>query len=434
MHILIGVHGFPPLENGGAERRAERTALGLVSRGHRVTVLVSAPGPAAAVSRSTRDGLDIWRSEWMPVTPDQPFVWTYDRPDRHAFFADAIATAHPDLVHVFSGYGSTAAAVRAAVAAPVPTVVSLTDFWWLCERVTLVTSSGVRCEGPSPAACGRCHAEMRRRYRWLDRLAPGIAARFWRAAAAGRGPGGAEVTHFEQRIAHQRTVLGNVSAVVVPSAYVARQHVHLGLDASHMTVTRQGVVAPDDLPTRVPDAALRVGYLGQIKPHKGVDLLLGAWRRLTGAHPRRLTLWGDASGEPGYAASLRADIAAQGNGVAWSGEIHGHEVWEALANLDVVVVPSRWAENSPNVILEAQALGIPVVGARIGGIPELVRHDDNGLLFEVDSAGDLARQLQRMLDEPDLVSRLSARAVAPKTFEHELDELERIYRRLAPHA
>jgi glycosyltransferase involved in cell wall biosynthesis len=232
------------------------------------------------------------------------------------------------------------------------------------------------------------------------------------------------------RIDTLRTVLGGAHALIAPSDFVGRFHQRCGVDATRIIVARQGVDLPANLPPRRQDTALRIGYLGQVKWHKGVDLVLSAWGRLTGPRARRLTLWGDASGQEEYAARIQTHIAAL-SCVSWAGAVAGAAVWQVLADIDVVVVPSRWAENSPNIVLEAQAMDLPVVGARIGGIPELVEHGVNGLLFEPDSAEDLARQLQRLLDEPRLLAELAARAVTPKTFDQELDELEAIYARVS---
>jgi glycosyltransferase involved in cell wall biosynthesis len=90
-------------------------------------------------------------------------------------------------------------------------------------------------------------------------------------------------------------------------------------------------------------------------------------------------------------------------------------------------VPSRWPENSPNVILEAQAIGIPVIASNLGGIPEMVAHDRNGLLFAADDAADLARQLQRLVDEPDLLPRLQKHAIPVESVNAELDRLCELY-------
>ena len=74
------------------------------------------------------------------------------------------------------------------------------------------------------------------------------------------------------------------------------------------------------------------------------------------------------------------------------GRIAHDDVARVLSNLDVLVVPSIWPENSPLVIREAFLAGVPVVASRIGGIPETVTDGVNGLLFTPGDAADLRRQ------------------------------------------
>jgi len=73
----------------------------------------------------------------------------------------------------------------------------------------------------------------------------------------------------------------------------------------------------------------------------------------------------------------------------------------------VLVVPSLWLENSPLVIHEAFLAGVPVVGARTGGINGLVSDGTNGLLYEPTSAAELGAALQRLIDQPELLAAFS---------------------------
>jgi glycosyltransferase involved in cell wall biosynthesis len=84
-------------------------------------------------------------------------------------------------------------------------------------------------------------------------------------------------------------------------------------------------------------------------------------------------------------------------------------------------------ENSPLVIHEAFRAGVPVVGARIGGIPDLVIDGVNGLLFDAGSASSLARTLRRLLDEPGLAAALASRAPAVKTLAADIAEWDARY-------
>ena len=116
--------------------------------------------------------------------------------------------------------------------------------------------------------------------------------------------------------------------------------------------------------------------------------------------------------------------------ITFAGPYPNTEVGQVLNGLDVTVVPSVWYENRPAVILEAFATGTPVIAARIGGITELVQHGQNGLLFEVGSEAELAEQLQRLLDEPDLLAKLRDGIQPVPTVEDEVATLVSLYREL----
>src|SRR3712207_1808975 len=95
--------------------------------------------------------------------------------------------------------------------------------------------------------------------------------------------------------------------------------------------------------------------------------------------------------------------------------------------MDVLVVPSRWYENAPVVIYEAFAAETPVVATDLGGMSEVVEHEKNGLLFELESVEDLARQLRRLGEEPGLLEKLRVGIEPVKTVEDSMDEMEQLY-------
>jgi glycosyltransferase involved in cell wall biosynthesis len=428
VNILLVVHDYPPADQGGAERRAARTARALSARGHRVEVLTveTVRAPLREVS-TLEGGLRVHRLQGA-LPPSNKVRAADDNPRVARAMSRLLADGQWDVVHQFSGFVTSAAVIRVARAHDVPVVVSLTDYWWMCRRVTLMTSTGQRCAGPTPVGCARCAAEERRSWKWLARMAPGLGDAFWTRVAPHaplRGPLG--VAREERRPRHLRSILNQSSALVSPSRFLAEVYRRFGVDPHRLRVSRQGVELSVS-PLRVPSHTLRVGYLGQIKDHKGVLLLLDAWARLSGPTPRQLTLYGADAGEPAYGRLVRNRIARLEN-VSWPGSFSRDALWDTLAALDVVVVPSRWDENSPNVILEALGMGVVVVATRRGGIPELVLHERCGLLVEPDSPASLAAALQRFLDEPALVERL--RRAGPDAFRHfddELDDLESTYR------
>jgi glycosyltransferase involved in cell wall biosynthesis len=157
-----------------------------------------------------------------------------------------------------------------------------------------------------------------------------------------------------------------------------------------------------------------VGYAGAIVPIKDLETLVAAVALVPGAH---LALQGFSANETAYERRLRERVRELGLGprshlLAWTPGAR-----PLLAALDVVVVPSRH-EGSPNVLLEAMALGRPCLGARSGGIEEMLVHDD--LLFPAGDAGRLAARLAQLLESPAERERLASLARARAT-EYEFD-------------
>ena len=100
------------------------------------------------------------------------------------------------------------------------------------------------------------------------------------------------------------------------------------------------------------------------------------------------------------------------------------------AEIDVLLVPSLWWENSPVTIHEAFLTGTPVVASGIGGMAEYVRDGIDGLHFAVGDDLDLAAKLRRFLDEPCLAAELARGAPAVKTIEQDAAATEARYRAL----
>ena len=140
---------------------------------------------------------------------------------------------------------------------------------------------------------------------------------------------------------------------------------------------------------------------------KGPAVLLEAFNRL----PRgaaSLTLYGPHAayhGDESYRARLESFLSNPD--VRLAGQVGHRSAPQALSEIDVLVVPSIWPENSPLVIREAFLAGVPVVASRIGGIPEIVEDGVNGFLFGPGDVPDLHRLMLRLIETPSLLAGLS---------------------------
>lgn len=420
---------MPPHYRGGAELRALRTARELRARGHDVMAIAvedihSGPTRGLAWEDDALDGVPVRRLRFrLEDTPD-PFRYEYDNAWIGDHLRDWFAAWKPDLFHLFSGYLLTGSALRAAQAQDVATVVSLTDYWFLCRRINLLRSNGELSTLPiDPARCARCFAEERRRYRIPGRVAPQLMDAWWRGQSG-------EVERFAQRRDFLLDTLNRVERMISPSRFLRDVHVEAGVAAERILCLRQGSAYSDHDPRRAqkpPSSALRLGYIGQIAPHKGVHVLLEALQKV-GDSDVRLTIHGDATQFPEYADRIQRMVRSD-NRCELRGPFAADQLTSILREIDVLVVPSLWYENSPNVILEAYGHGTPVVVSDLGGMAEMVEDGRSGLCFPMGDAGALAAVVERLVHEYALRETLREGAMAWQmpSLTEEMDALERVY-------
>lgn len=148
-------------------------------------------------------------------------------------------------------------------------------------------------------------------------------------------------------------------------------------------------------------------FVGVLERYKNLDGIVAAWRlaapRVPGA---RLLLVGDGR-LPELAEGLVADVAGQ---TEWARSLATPEVVRALDDSWVLLLPSR-SEGTPRVILEALCRGRAVIGGRVGGIPDAVRHGANGFLVDPADVEGIAEALVRILSDRSLAERLGAQAL-----------------------
>jgi glycosyltransferase involved in cell wall biosynthesis len=229
--------------------------------------------------------------------------------------------------------------------------------------------------------------------------------------------------HAVMRLAHH-AIAGNHEAPQL----LRRRGFRKGIDV----LPQYGVDPPETraAAVRLP-GSFTVGFAGRLVPQKGLDTLLGAVAGLPG-HVRCLVV-----GEGPY----RRAVAAQAGALALDGrlEITGsvpHEVMQDyLTRMDVLVLPSRttarWKEQFGRVLVEAMALGVPVIGSSSGEIPAVV--GDAGLVFPEGDVDELRDRIRRLMEDAalraDLARRGCARALDRYTNQAIADATYAIYRR-----
>lgn len=387
MRVLHVVHQYAPEHVGGTELYTQWLAAELSRRGHEVAIFYRRNGEGTGLERRLDPpNIQVWAVTAGPVTPSRRFLATFGEASVLAAFQQVVVETRPDLVHLQHLLGLPVAFVQYLQKKGIPFVITLHDYWWICANAQLFTNySQEICEGPQLYLnCARC-ALARVNHPHLWPALPGLAGLLAR------------------RNQLLRRVLQAAHKLIAPSQFVADWYAAHGLPDNSLQTIPHGLPLPTFGPRREKPTGrpFRFGYIGGLTRQKGVHVLLEAFNGLeTGGE-----LWvaGDETAEPDYAAQLRASASPA---VRFLGKLSRAAVWETLAQVDVVVVPSLWYETFAFVVSEAFTAGVPVIASRLGPLAERVRHEVDGLLVPPGDVLALRQALRRFLREPGLLDRL----------------------------
>jgi glycosyltransferase involved in cell wall biosynthesis len=346
----------------------------------------------------------------------------------------------PDVVHVqhLEGLGTKWLAGR--------TVSQARLFMTVHDHALTCANGGQRfhpelgaCPLLDARRCADCTAHMNR---------VGLAMRRWSRAARARRRGGkasgadagsatgwigrgralaGSLDHggerrVQERWRTMRALADIVDTILVPSHSLRADLIAFGIPEPRVRYLRHGIELDRFTRRPAPKVGRRFGYLGSIVPHKGVALLVEAFRSL----PRdaELLVAGSTQSDSAYVARLRKEGLPPN--VRFLGEIEPTAIPELLAGLDCLVVPSIWEENAPLVVLEAFAAGVPVIGSRLGGLPELLA-DGGGTTFAPGSVDALRDAILEAYEDESALARWHASLPVVRDIDDYGAELARIY-------
>ncbi len=190
---------------------------------------------------------------------------------------------------------------------------------------------------------------------------------------------------FAETLLHRSLGLyrNKVDRIVVPSRFYREKLIEWGWPAEKL-VHVPNFVDVDRFSTKWHESDYFV-FAGRLAPEKGISTLIRAAAKAR----QKLIIAGTGPEED----ALKALARSAGAEVVFAGHLSGDVLFRLIGQSLALVLPSEWYENAPISILEAYALGRPVIGAAIGGIPEMVREGETGLTAAAGSVDDLTRTL-----------------------------------------
>jgi glycosyltransferase involved in cell wall biosynthesis len=440
--ILFTVHQFFPDHSAGVEIVTLGLAQELKARGHEPYVFAakrSIPGSGIRPGETQDyefEGIPVRRVGRPEEGLSRPYRLNYQNDDMAQRAREYLRAVRPDIVHAMHLQGLSSSVVGVFKEFGLPVVFTAADFWTVCPVVDLRRHDGVMCTGPEVTHCVRCIASRNPdpRVRSAANLVPGAVLKV--VDALSRTPFSRhlyalrQVRDVRERPAYIRERMQLVDHILAYTRLTRDLLLANGIGAEKIGVSHYGIdtslIVEASKARRRPSSTLRLGFVGTLAPHKGCDVLLRAFEALPPGLDATLSIHGDSKGYEPFMEELRG-LARGDERITFHGPFPREEIGDVLSEIDVLVVPSRWYENAPGVVFEAFAAKVPVVATDLGGLSEVVRYGENGLLFRLEDAGDLARQLWRLSAEPGLIEKLRGGIGPVMTVEEYADEIEELY-------
>ena len=392
---ILQVNNYGYIRGGSDRYFADLSDL-LVEKGHSVAALV------------TRDERNAVPAAWE-VRGFQPENVRATDVLRYFYSFDAKKVAQqlvsewkPDLVHLHIYYGQITPSILGVFRSEgIPIVQTLHEYKLLCPVATMVRQ-GQTCDFCCNGA-------------------------FWNAAVNRCNRGSfmrSVVTSLEAYSSRWMGAVDDVDHFIAVSEFVRNTMIRYGINEQAISTVHNFIKAATLVPS------FQVGeyflYVGRIEEIKGIRTLLSAM----GQVPGKLVVVGDGE----ILSELKEEVGRRALNVDFVGFRSGKELHDLIRGSRCVIVPSEWNETFGLIVLEANALGKPVIASRIGGMQEVVRSGENGILFEAGNVEQLVKALEWVRQNPEQAVAMgrAGRKLAETVFgkDEHYRKIMAIYRRL----
>lgn len=421
MHILKIIHGYPPNYNAGSEVYSQSICNEL-SKSHKISVFTREENIYAPCFSVRKENVNKNLTLYFVNNPQGKDGYRHQQMDDN--FEIVLNHLNPDIAHIGHLNHLSTGIIDVLKKNNIPIVFTLHDFWLMCPRGQFLTrnigneNNFQLCNKQEDKKCATdCYKvyfsgyeqnlkdEINNWSNWVD-----------------------------TRMSETKTIANKVDIFIAPSKYLRNRFINdfnipddkiiyldYGFPTEYLTQTKKSKEK----------TSYTFGYIGTHIPAKGVNILIEAFKQIE--EKAVLKIFGRSNGQSTNA--LKEMAKTSNNKIEFCGEYINHNLAnDVFSNVDCIVVPSIWGENSPLVIHEAQACKVPVITADFGGMKEYVQHNINGLLFEHRNTNALAEQLKFAVLNPEKMKQLGEKGYlysengnVPNIQEHCI-ELEKIYK------
>ena len=397
MNITYLVHGFPPFENAGTEQHTATLCTEMRNLGHTVTVIAATRQVGRLHGEVIQDlwnGIDIFRI--VNNIPALALEQSERRPEIENIIARLIPT-NTDILHI-----QHTQFLSSRVSFDGPKFWTLHDAWGWCPSGGTRLKNGTNlCRTPSPEDCLECYAQWQPHLpksgqfllKLASKVSPWISSqhlhKIWKKVPTTlRHPISIEkktdmrssVQALKNRNNAFTTLASECERIISPSSFL----MNLAKEQTWTNVECITHGIPKTQHWNTHQGGHGLLFVGSMVHHKGPQLVEQAYIK---AFPH-------ASVHIHFVGSGPVKVT-----LPHTPAVPNHTVYTKLQMADALIMGSIWEENYPIILLEAKAVGCPIVAPRAGGIPEIVEDGVDGILYTLGDVNELADALQRVLQK-----------------------------------
>lgn len=396
LNILKIIHGYPPYYMAGSEVYTFNLSQEM-SKFFNITIFTRVEDDFQkpyTIKESNENGITIIRVN--KSGRDYTFRSKYEDNKLKKIFEKYLVRVKPDIVHIGHLSHLTIFIISIIKKYEIPIIFTLHDYWMMCIRGQLIRDDLSLCSGPDIEKCSECNKKY-----------------FTSHSHAKE-----EISNWLKTL---KTINEQVDLFISPSKFLQKKYIEYGIPEDKIMYMDYGF--NKDLFNgikRNPSTKIRFGFLGRLVPVKGISLLIDAFNEIDHSIAE-LTIYGKLPRSHMFLKKKCLNSA-----INFKGSYNYKEISKVLSNIDVLVTPSIWFENSPLVIHEAFLAKIPVITSNLGGMAELVIHEKNGLLFEPGNLEDLIEKINIFIKNPKLIEKYSQETYV-RSIQEDAKEIERLY-------
>lgn len=448
MKIIFVSHGFPPFSYGGGEVYAYNLAKELAKR-HEVFIFARVNDFKQEEYEIKKENLNGFNLFFINNTLRKCFDFelTYKNNYIDQKFVQLLDEVKPDLVHIQHLLYLSSNLIKEIKQRHIPIIFTLHDYWLICPQGQLLKNDLTICCGKNYFECTNCiihqlsiKKNVLNYYLFFRSILPNSALQFIKNiylnyAKASFMNNKERLRKINKRLDYIREIIPQVDLFISPSHYLRNKFIEFGIPKEKIIFSQYGFNL-DDFKNfkKIPAGNLRFAFIGNIMPSKGLHVLIKAFNQVN--NNVELKIYGQVNSYKGILANYLKQIrkSIKNKNIKLMGSFENKDIFKILSEIDVLIVPSIWPENSPLVVQEAFAARMPVIASSVGGIPELIQDNLNGLLFNLNDSDNLYEKIKLVIGHPGILKSLEKNISPPKDIQSNALEIEQIYQCLVTNA